>query len=89
MNIDKISADIAAEYLYVEIFEICADLRSGKMSNEDAIVNFRYAMALCDVLYELDASKGEDLVDSINRALSDYSEDVINKINMPNWDISV
>lgn len=89
MTIDNTSADIAANYLYVEISEICYDLRSGKMSDEDAIVNFRYAMALCDVLYELDAIKGEELENLINLALSDYGEDVINKINMPNWDISV
>ena len=88
MNIDKNSADIAANYLYSEISEICYDLRSG-MTYGDAIVSFRYAMALCDVLFELDETKGREIEELINAALAEYGDDTLSEINMPSWPISL
>lgn len=85
MNIDKTSADIAVAYLYPEISEICYALKSGEMSDDDAIVNFRYAMALCDVLSELNAERGKEIEELIYSAMEEYDGEFLSEIQLPSW----
>ena len=85
MNIDSTSADIASMYIETEIVNLCDDLFRHLVEDDDVVVYFRYAMALCDVLRELDATKGKEQEELIISAQSEYPEEILDEIDMPSW----
>ena len=85
MNVGYDSAEIAANYLYNGIQDILVSLNNYVIDDSEVAETFMTAMALCEVLSELDSVLGNESEEMIQDAMGNYPEELQDQLHLENW----